>query len=51
VIALLGGGSSDVQPADLPGLRNHVIVEIRKIRKTPAAYPRASTASRGQPLR
>lgn len=50
-IRILGGGSPDVHPADLPGARNHVIVEIRKTGKTPLAYPRAATASGGKPLR
>jgi len=50
-IRLLGGGSPDVHPADLPGSRNHVIIQIRKTGKTPAAYPRSSTATRGKPLR
>lgn len=50
-IALLGGGRPDVRPADLPGTRHYVIVEIRKTGKTPAAYPRAATATGGKPLR
>ena len=51
VIKILGGGSPDVHPADLPGARHHVIVEIRKTGKTPWGYPRAATASGGKPLR
>jgi 16S rRNA (guanine527-N7)-methyltransferase len=50
-IRILGGGSPDVHPADLPGTRHHVIVEIRKTGKTPHVYPRAATASGGKPLR
>lgn len=42
-IRLMGGGSPDVHPADLPGAHHHVIVEIRKIKTTPAAYPRPAT--------
>lgn len=49
-IRLLGGGSPDVRPADLPGTRHHVIVQIRKIGKTPPTYPRLATATRGKPL-
>lgn len=49
-IALLGGGSPDIHPADLPGISHHLIVEIRKTGKTPRIYPRAATASKGTPL-
>lgn len=50
-IRLLGGGSPDVRPADLPGGRNHVIIRIRKTGKTPQLYPRSATTTRGKPLR
>jgi 16S rRNA (guanine527-N7)-methyltransferase len=49
-IKLLGGGSPDVRPAGLPGAGGHVIVAIPKIAKTPSAYPRRATATRGKPL-
>jgi 16S rRNA (guanine527-N7)-methyltransferase len=49
-IKILGGGSPDVHPADLPGASQHVIVEIRKTTKTPHIYPRAATATKGKPL-
>jgi 16S rRNA (guanine527-N7)-methyltransferase len=49
-INLLGGGSPNVRPADLPGAAGHVIVEIRKTAKTPPIYPRAATATKGKPL-
>jgi len=49
-IRLLGGGSPDVHPADLPGARHHVIVEVRKNQMTPAIYPRPATHTRA-PLR
>lgn len=42
-IRLLGGGSPDVHPADLPGAHQHVIIEIRKTTKTPPKYPRSAT--------
>ena len=45
-IHLMGGGSPDVHPADLPGTQHHVIVEIRKIKTTPAAYPRPATQAK-----
>lgn len=48
-IRLLGGSSPDVHPADLPGADNHVIVEIRKIRSTPSAYPRPATQGAKRP--
>lgn len=49
-IKLLGGSDPDVHPADLPGANLHVIVEVRKIGKTPPAYPRPATATKGKPL-
>lgn len=49
-IKLLGGGSPDVHPAGLPGADGHVIVAVRKNAKTPDAYPRPATATRGKPL-
>src|SRR5439155_15433630 len=39
-IELLGGGAARVHPADLPGAEYHVIVEIPKVTKTDARYPR-----------
>ena len=50
VIRLMGGSSPDVHPAGLPGADNHVIVEIRKLRKTPPAYPRPATSAKNNPL-
>ena len=49
-IRLLGGGSPDVHPADVPGAHNHVIVEIAKVRRTPAVYPRSATVAKGKPI-
>ena len=49
-IRLMGGSSPDVHPADLPGADNHVIVEIRKLRKTPPSYPRPATQAKNNPL-
>lgn len=45
-IRLMGGSSPDVHPADLPGTHHHVIVEIRKIKQTPLAYPRPATQAK-----
>ena len=49
-ISIVGGGRANVVPIELPGTSGHVIVQIDKLRKTPAAYPRPSTATRGKPL-
>lgn len=49
-IKLLGGGNPDIHPADLPGANLHVVVEIRKIGKTPPQFPRPATATGGKPL-
>ena len=51
VIRLMGGSNPDVHPADLPGADNHVIVEIRKTRATPSAFPRPATHARNKPIR
>jgi 16S rRNA (guanine527-N7)-methyltransferase len=50
VIRLLGGDPPDIHPAGLPGAGQHVIVSVRKCGRTRAVYPRASTATRGEPL-
>lgn len=50
VIRLLGGGQSAVHAVDLPGIRHHVIVEVRKLRKTDAKFPRDPTITGGRPL-
>ena len=49
-IKLLGGGEPVVHPVDLPGTEHHVIVEIPKLAKTDAKYPRPATAAKGRPL-
>jgi 16S rRNA (guanine527-N7)-methyltransferase len=51
VIERLGGGAVIVHPAALPGADGHVIVEIRKARPTPPAFPRPASAAKGVPLR
>ncbi|HEY8747022.1 MAG TPA: 16S rRNA (guanine(527)-N(7))-methyltransferase RsmG [Tepidisphaeraceae bacterium] len=49
-IRVLGGGSPDVRPVDLPGTHSHVIVEITKMGRTPLLYPRLATTTRGKPI-
>ncbi|MGB7156539.1 MAG: 16S rRNA (guanine(527)-N(7))-methyltransferase RsmG [Tepidisphaeraceae bacterium] len=50
-IKLLGGGEAIVHPVNLPGTDHRVIVEIPKIAKTDAKYPRPATAAKGKALR
>jgi 16S rRNA (guanine527-N7)-methyltransferase len=50
-IKLLGGGEPVIHPTRLPGGEGHVIVEIRKLRKTDARYPRPATIAKGKPIR
>lgn len=40
VSALLGGGAPAMRPANAPALGDHSFVVIRKLRPTPARYPR-----------
>ena len=50
-IKLVCGGEAVVHAvASLPGITGHVIVEIRKIAKTNARYPRPATQAKGKPL-
>jgi len=49
-IRLLGGGEPTVHPVDLPGTGGHVIVAIRKVRKTDSRFPRPATSAKGKPL-
>jgi 16S rRNA (guanine527-N7)-methyltransferase len=50
-IRVLGGGQAVVNAVSLPGAEHHVIVEIPKIRKSDARYPRPATAAKGKPIR
>lgn len=50
-IRLLGGSNPDVHPADLPGAESHVIVEIRKTRTSPSAFPRPPSQAKRRPPR
>ena len=50
-IRQLGGGELIVHPIELPGTAHHVIVEIPKLAKTDAKYPRDPTTTRGNPLK
>jgi 16S rRNA (guanine527-N7)-methyltransferase len=47
-IRLLGGGAPISHAVDLPGTDSHVIIEIPKVRKTDARYPRPATAAKGK---
>ena len=50
-IRQLGGGELIVHPIELPGTAHHVIVEIPKLAKTDAKFPRDPTTTRGNPLK
>lgn len=49
-IKLLGGGEPIIHSVQLPGTEHHVIVEIPKVTKTDAKYPRNPTMTRGKPI-
>jgi 16S rRNA (guanine527-N7)-methyltransferase len=49
-IRILGGGEPTVHPVKLPGTDGHVIVAIKKVRKTDHRFPRLPTATKGKPL-
>jgi 16S rRNA (guanine527-N7)-methyltransferase len=49
-IRLLGGGEATLHPIELPGTEHHVIVEIPKVGKTDAKYPRDPTVAKAKPI-
>jgi 16S rRNA (guanine527-N7)-methyltransferase len=49
-IKLLNGGAAVVHPVDLPGSEHRVIVEVRKLGRTPDRFPRPATQAKGKPL-
>src|SRR5256885_16268092 len=49
-IRLLGGGEAVVHPVELPGTEHRVIVEIPKVGRTAARYPRDPTAAKGKAI-
>lgn len=49
-IRLLNGGKPIVHKVELPGAENHVIVEIVKMGRTDARYPRDATIAKGKAL-
>jgi 16S rRNA (guanine527-N7)-methyltransferase len=49
-IRLLGGGEAVVHPVELPGTEHHVIVEIPKVVRTDAKYPRDPTVAKGKAI-
>jgi 16S rRNA (guanine527-N7)-methyltransferase len=46
----LGGGRALVHPVNLPGTEHRVIVEIPKIARTDARFPRPATQAKGKPM-
>jgi 16S rRNA (guanine527-N7)-methyltransferase len=49
-IKLLGGAEPIVHPVDLPGTEHRVIVEIPKVARSDARYPRPATSAKGKPI-
>jgi 16S rRNA (guanine527-N7)-methyltransferase len=49
-IRMLGGGEPIIHPVDLPGTDHRIIVEITKLARTDARYPRPPTHAKGKPL-
>jgi 16S rRNA (guanine527-N7)-methyltransferase len=49
-IKLLNGGEPAVHPVELPGTEHRVVVEIPKLGRTDARYPRDPTVAKGRPL-
>ena len=49
-IKLLNGGPPAVHPVNLPGTEHRVVVEIPKLGRTDARYPRSPTVAKGKPL-
>jgi 16S rRNA (guanine527-N7)-methyltransferase len=49
-IKFLGGGAPTVHPVTLPGSEHRVIVEIPKVSKSDARFPRPATQAKGKPI-
>ena len=49
-IRLLHASEPVVHPVELPGTEHHVIVEITKMGRTEARYPRPATVAKSRPL-
>jgi 16S rRNA (guanine527-N7)-methyltransferase len=49
-IKRLGGGEPVIHPVGRAEFGNHVIVEIPKVQKTDARYPRPASVAKGKPL-
>jgi 16S rRNA (guanine527-N7)-methyltransferase len=49
-IKFLNGGEPVIHPVALPGTEHRVIVEIPKLGRTDARYPRPATSAKGNPL-
>jgi 16S rRNA (guanine527-N7)-methyltransferase len=48
LIRQLGGGTPEVLPAGVPGAPGHRLVVVRKVRPTPATFPRPPAARRSR---
>jgi 16S rRNA (guanine527-N7)-methyltransferase len=46
ILRELGGGAVDIDPVDVAGLEDHVLVIVTKLGPTPAEYPRNPTRRR-----
>lgn len=49
-IRRVGGAPAIVHPVELPGSEHRVIVEIAKVQKTDAVFPRPATVAKGRPI-
>jgi 16S rRNA (guanine527-N7)-methyltransferase len=49
-IKTLGGDEAIVHPANLPGFDQHVVVEIKKERRTEKRFPRSTAQTKERPL-
>ena len=49
-IKMLSATRPEVHPVELPGAEHHVIVELTKMGRTDARYPRPASVAKGRPL-
>jgi hypothetical protein len=49
-IRMLGGSDGLSHPVELPGADHHVIIQIKKIRKSDRLFPRPASVAKGHPL-
>jgi 16S rRNA (guanine527-N7)-methyltransferase len=50
IIPKLGGGLASIHRVQLPGTEHHVIVEVPKVSRSDAKYPRPPTIAKKKPL-